>query len=100
MRRLRPALAMAVVTATVSAGWPADARHGTRAIHRRHVAGSDLDRTLARMAERDGVRPWPHREEDRTLASYLPPLTRQQVAAPPLTGWGYGYTIPGAWPGF
>lgn len=100
MRRLRLTASMAVVLATVSAGEAADARQTVKTIHRRGVAGSDVDRTLARMAERDGVLLWPRWRGSRPLASYLPPLNRQQVTAPPLTGWGYGYTIPGAWPGF
>ena len=99
-RTPRRALATVIAAAMILAAGPADARARARTAHHRHVAGSDLDRTLARMAERDAVRPWPRREADRPLASYLPPPTRQRLAAPPLTGWGYGETIPGAWPGF
>ena len=92
----RLALAAAVLAGTLLTGTPAEARG-----HRhRTVDASDIDRTLARMAERDRVRLWPRWEEHRALASYLPPFTRERVAAPPLTGWGYGGTVPGAWPGF
>ncbi|KZC02993.1 hypothetical protein AU375_00762 [Methylobacterium radiotolerans] len=62
-----------------------------------HRAASDPDLTLARMAARD--RPlW--RVWQRPLARMLPPSTRERVAAPPLTGWGYGGTVPDAAPGF
>lgn len=77
---------------------PAEARGGLH--HRRAPARlSDADRTLARMAERDRVR-WGRWETSRPLSSFVPPLTRERVAAPPLTGWGYGGTVPGALPGF
>jgi hypothetical protein len=78
---------------------PAEARGAGKAHHRRGPAASDTDRTLARMAERDRLR-WGLWEHPRPLPSYLPPLTRERVAAPPLTGWGYGGTVPGALPGF
>lgn len=99
-RPLRLALATAIAAAGILAGGAADARARARTVHHRNVAGSDMDRTLAAMAERDGLRPRPRREEARPPASAVPPPTRQRLAAPPLTGWGYGDTIPGAWPGF
>ena len=77
---------------------PVEARGG---VHRGRGPArvSDTDRTLARMAERDRAR-WGRWEASRPLQSYLPPLTRERVAAPPLTGWGYGGTVSGALPGF
>lgn len=64
-----------------------------------HRAASDMDLTLARMAARD--RPlWRVWQRPRPLARTVAPATRERVAAPPLTGWGYGGTVPGAAPGF
>ncbi|ACB23544.1 hypothetical protein ABID82_006440 [Methylobacterium sp. PvP062] len=64
-----------------------------------HRAASDTDLTLARMAARD--RPlWRVWQRPRPLARMLPPSARERVAAPPLTGWGYGGTVPDAAPGF
>ncbi len=69
--------------------------------HHRHAGpATDSERTLARMALRDRADLWPAWEEERPLASRFAPATRERVAAPPFTGWGYGGTIPGAWPGF
>lgn len=69
---------------------------------RRHpgAVSSDTDRVLTRMAARDSLTLWPAWRQRRPLASYLPPATRERVSAPPFTGWGYGSTIPGAWPSF
>jgi len=39
-------------------------------------------------------------DTDLPLARMLPPSARERVAAPPLTGWGYGGTVPDAAPGF
>jgi hypothetical protein len=61
---------------------------------------SDMDRTLARMAARDRSRDWRIWQRPRPLARVFAPATRERVAAPPFTGWGYGGTIPGARPGF
>ena len=61
---------------------------------------SDMDATLARMAERDRLAGWRDWQARRPLVRALPPVTRERVAAPPFTGWGYGGTIPGARPGF
>jgi len=77
---------------------PVEARPRPREPHRR--AASDMDATLARMAERDRLRGWRAWQESRPLARVLPPATRERVAAPPFTGWGYGGTVPGAWPSF
>ncbi|MCJ2140320.1 hypothetical protein [Methylobacterium sp. E-066] len=77
---------------------PAEARPPHRKPHHRHV--SDTEATLARMAEHDRLRGWRAWQTPRPLARALPPATRERVAAPPFTGWGYGGTIPGAWPGF
>jgi hypothetical protein len=71
-----------------------------RPAHPRHGAALDSERTLAHMADRDSRDLWPDWEERRPLASRFGPATRERVAAPPFTGWGYGATIPGAWPGF
>lgn len=79
-----------------AAGVTAEAR-GAGTIRR--GAASDPDRTLTRMAARDRAR-WGRWEHARPLPSTVPPLTRERVAAPPLTGWGYGGTVPGALPGF
>lgn len=70
--------------------------------HRRPLGhATDTDRTIARMAARDRQRgDWRVWQEPRPLARTIAPATRERVAAPPFTGWGYGGTIPGAWPGF
>ncbi len=56
------------------------------------------------MAARDRLRDWQGWQESwqqaRPLARIFAPATRERVAAPPFTGWGYGGTIPGAPPGF
>jgi hypothetical protein len=77
---------------------PAEARPRPREPHDR--VASDMDATLARMAERDRPRGWRSWQRHRPLAGILPPATRERVAAPPFTGWGYGGTIPGARPEF
>ena len=97
------------------AGVPAEARpqSGRAARATSEGAGSDLDRTLARRAARDrletggiwrarssGPAPGPEQTWRPPGASPVPPATRERVAAPPFTGWGYGGTIPGAGPGF
>lgn len=64
-----------------------------------HRAASDMDLTLARMAARDRPR-WRVWQQPRPLARMVAPATRERVAAPPFTGWGYGGTVPGAAPGF
>ncbi|WCS26813.1 hypothetical protein LOK46_08345 [Methylobacterium sp. NMS14P] len=84
---------------------PAEARRqaGPHAGRPHHRAASDTDLTLARMAARDRPRwrVWQRpRPLARPLARMLAPATRERVAAPPLTGWGYGGTVPGAAPGF
>lgn len=71
-----------------------------KAHHHKSSRASDMDLTLRRMANADRVRGWRDWDEHRPLTSYLPPATKQRVSAPPFTGWGYGGTIPGAWPGF
>jgi hypothetical protein len=70
--------------------------------HHRHPLGhaTDTDRTIARMAARDRLRDWRAWQQPRPLARIFAPATRERVAAPPFTGWGYGGTIPGAPPGF
>lgn len=68
--------------------------------HHRASRSSDMERTLRRSADADRARGWRDWEEHRPLASYFPPATKQQLSAPPFTGWGYSATIPGAWPGF
>lgn len=90
----------AILTAAMLASGPAVARpHPGR--HPGPASGSDMDRTLARMAARDRLRGWRESwQETRPLALVLAPATRERVAAPPFTGWGYGGTIPGAGPGF
>lgn len=89
------ALAAALV---LVAGGTAEARprHG----HRHGAVSADSERVLARTAARDRLTLWPAWEERQPLARRFSPATREQVAAPPFTGWGYGATIPGAWPGF
>ncbi|MDP4005543.1 hypothetical protein [Methylobacterium sp. NEAU K] len=85
--------------ALLLAGAPAEARpHPGRHHHR--TAQSDMDRTLARMAAGDRLLIWRAGPVRRPLALSVPPATRERVAAPPFTGWGYGGTIPGASPGF
>jgi hypothetical protein len=92
---LRGALILPIALLAVS---PAEARpHPGR--HRPRAA-SDMDRTLARMAGDARRRDWRVWQEPRPLARVFAPATRDRVAAPPFTGWGYGGTIPGAWPGF
>ncbi|MCJ2073288.1 hypothetical protein MKK75_31640 [Methylobacterium sp. J-030] len=61
---------------------------------------TDTDRTLTRMAARDRFRDWRAWQEVRPPARIFAPATRERVAAPPFTGWGYGGTIPGAQAGF
>ncbi|MCJ2085105.1 hypothetical protein MKK88_03740 [Methylobacterium sp. E-005] len=73
--------------------------------HRRPLGhATDTDRTIARMAARDRLRDWQRWQDSwqqpRPLARIFAPATRERVAAPPFTGWGYGGTIPGAAPGF
>lgn len=65
-----------------------------------HATATDTDRVLTRMAAKDRLTLWPAWEERRPLASHFAPATRERVAAPPFTGWGYGGTIPGAMPSF
>jgi len=77
---------------------PAEARPPQRKPHHRHA--SDMEATLAHMAEGDRLRNWRAWQVPRPFVRPLPPATRERVAAPPFTGWGYGGTIPGAWPGF
>ncbi|SDA31937.1 hypothetical protein SAMN02799622_05126 [Methylobacterium sp. UNC378MF] len=80
---------------------PAEARQhdGKHPGKPHHRTASDMDRTLARRAARD--RPhWRVWQQTRPLVRALAPATRERVGAPPFTGWGYGGTIPGAWPGF
>ncbi len=91
---IRPLLLAACVSAACgpATARPAHPRHG--------VPATDSERTLARMAVRDRRDLWPAWEEERPLPSRFSPSTRERVAAPPFTGWGYGKTIPGAWPGF
>lgn len=60
----------------------------------------DSDRVLMRMAAQDSRTLWPAWRHGRPRSSVFPPATRERVAAPPFTGWGYGTTIPGAWPSF
>lgn len=94
---LRAALILPVMLTALA---PAEARPGPRAHPPRHhrQAASDADRTLTRMAG-EARRDWRIWRAPRPLA-LLPPATRERVAAPPFTGWGYGGTIPGAAPGF
>ena len=76
---------------------PAEARPHPGRHHPR--TASDMDRTLARMAGDARRRDWRVWQAPRPLAQVVAPATRERVAAPPFTGWGYGGTIPGAWPG-
>ena len=87
----RLALAAGLLLATMGPGQ-------ARSLHRHGATATDSERTLARMALRDRHALWPAWEEERPLR--FPPATRELVAAPPFTGWGYGATIPGAWPSF
>lgn len=93
-----PIVALPVLAALLPA--PAEARPHRH--HPRHA--TDTDRTIARMAARDRLRDWQGWQESwqqpRPLARIFAPATRERVAAPPFTGWGYGGTIPGAPPGF
>ncbi len=91
----RLALSAALVLIAVSA---AEAR--PRHAHRHGAVSADSERVLARMAARDRLTLWPAWKERQPLDRRFAPATREQVAAPPFTGWGYGGTIPGAWPGF
>lgn len=105
MMRAGPNASLAILTLTAAmlASGPAGARpHPDRhpGPAARPASGSDMDRTLARMAARDRLRDWRAWRETRPLALVLAPATRERVAAPPFTGWGYGGTIPGAGPGF
>jgi hypothetical protein len=87
---------------------PAEARPRPREPHHRAASdlrgsdlrASDMDMTLARMAARDRLRGWRVWQQPRPWVRALPPATRERVAAPPFTGWGYGGTIPGAGPDF
>lgn len=94
---LNPIHAALLLPLAVLAASPARARPDPGPHHAR--AASDMDRTLARMAEaalRDGRA----RQAPTPRVLVTPPETRERVAAPPFTGWGYGGTIPGAGPGF
>ncbi|MDP4022944.1 hypothetical protein Q8W71_09945 [Methylobacterium sp. NEAU 140] len=88
------AAGLAAGLATVLAAAPAEARP------RRGPAQADSDRVLARMAAHDRLVLWPAWAFARPAVSDLPPATRERLPAPPLTGWGYGGTVPGARPGF
>lgn len=94
--------AILLLPALVLAALPAQARRNSGRPHHRaaFATGSDLDRTLMRQAARDRHRDWQVWQAPRPLALYLAPATRERVAAPPFTGWGYGGTIPGAWPSY
>lgn len=87
-----------VAAAMLAAAGAAQARPAAR----RHpgAVSTDTDRVLTRMAVQDRLTLWPAWQQRRPLASHFPPATRERVAAPPFTGWGYGSTIPGAWPSF
>ena len=91
-----PLRAILLSAALLPATAPTEARPAPRRPH--HPGASDMDATLARMAARDRLLGWGNRRQSRPLA--LPPATRERVAAPPFTGWGYGGTIPQAGPGF
>ncbi|MGH1590038.1 hypothetical protein ACRBEV_19020 [Methylobacterium phyllosphaerae] len=91
------AILAALLPATLLLAVPAEARPKAGRPHHRTV--SDMDGTLARMAAR--ARPhWRVWQPPRPRARVFAPATRERVAAPPFTGWGYGGTIPGAAPGF
>ena len=98
---IRAALLPAALLLTIT---PAEARPRPREPHHRAAsdlrAASDMDMTLARMAARDRLRGWRVWQQPRPPGRALPPASRERVAAPPFTGWGYGGTIPGAGPGF
>ncbi|QGY00767.1 hypothetical protein MMSR116_01730 [Methylobacterium mesophilicum SR1.6/6] len=85
-------LPVALLAASSVEARPHPGRHHPR-------AASDMDRTLARMAG-EARRDWRVWQAPGPLAQVFAPATRERVAAPPFTGWGYGGTIPGAWPGF
>ncbi|MDH2312447.1 hypothetical protein [Methylobacterium brachiatum] len=93
-----PILAALLPAALLLTPAAAEARPRPREPH--HRAAPDMEATLARMAERDRLRGWRSWQRPRPRAGILPPATRERVAAPPFTGWGYGGTIPGARPGF
>ncbi|MCJ2050515.1 hypothetical protein [Methylobacterium sp. J-070] len=97
----KPLPAALILPVVLMAIAPAAARPESRPHPGRHhpPAGSDMDLTLSRMAAR-AQRDWRIWQAPRPLALALPPATRERVAAPPFTGWGYGGTVPGAWPGF
>ncbi len=93
-KAISPALILPLLLLTL-------ARAEARTLPGRHPRpASEMDRTLARMADRDRLRDWRAWQEPRPLARIFAPATRERVAAPPFTGWGYGGTIPGAWPGY
>jgi hypothetical protein len=92
----RAALILPIALLAVS---PAGARTTHPGRHHPRTA-SDMDRTLARMAGDVRRRDWRVWQAPRPLARVFAPATRERVAAPPFTGWGYGGTIRGAWPGF
>lgn len=92
--------AILILPALMLATAPAEARRDPGRPHHRAASGTDTGRTLARLAARDRHRDWQVWQAPRPLAQYLAPATRERVAAPPFTGWGYGGTIPGAWPGY
>ncbi|MCJ2012591.1 hypothetical protein [Methylobacterium sp. J-076] len=94
----RPAHTLCLAAALVAAVGAAQARPSPR--HRPGAVSTDSDRVLTRMAARDAETLWPAWRHRRSLAATLPPATREEVAAPPFTGWGYGASIPGAWPSF
>lgn len=102
---IRAALLPAALLLTIA---PAEARPRPREPHHRAASdlrgsdlrASDMDMTLARMAARDRLRGWRGWQQPRPWVRALPPATRERVAAPPFTGWGYGGTIPGAGPDF
>ena len=91
-----PILAALLPAALLLTPAPAEARPREP----QYRAAPDMEATLARMAERDRLRGWRSCQRPRPPAGHLPPATRERVAAPPFTGWGYGGTIPGARPGF
>ncbi|SDN67060.1 hypothetical protein SAMN05216360_11081 [Methylobacterium phyllostachyos] len=96
MRRLPRAIAASLVLFVLLPA-TAEARPHRRALSH----AMDTDHTIARMAARDRQRgDWRVWQETRPLARIFAPATRERVAAPPFTGWGYGGTIPGAPPGF
>lgn len=106
------ALPLASLAASPARAQPGPQPGGSQPGRHHPPAATDMDRTLARRAEaarRDGLsrqdprpipRALPPQALPPALSPALPPATRERVAAPPFTGWGYGGTIPGAWPGF